>query len=1079
MESGTRKGLIAWFASNGVVANLLMVVILIGGALSLPAIQTEVFPEFSADRITVSVIYPGAAPEEVEEGVCIRIEEAVQGLDEVDRMTSTASEGRCIVNVELLDGADIRNLLGQVKTRVDAISTFPEEAEQPVIQEVVVRNQVINIAVSGPADERTLKGVAEQIREEVVSLPGITQAELSNARPYEVSIEVSERVLRRHGLTFDQVARAIRRSSLDLPGGSIKTGAGEILLRTKSQAYVGEEFRQLTLLSRADGTRVLLGDVARVVDGFAETDQSARFDGQPAVLVQVFRVGGQNALEIAAAVREYVEGKRNQLPDGLKLTTWKDESRTLRSRLDLMIENGIAGLGLVVLTLTLFLRVSLAFWVSLGIPISFLGCLLFMPHLDVSINLMSLFAFIMVLGIVVDDAIVVGENIYSKLEQGVPGLQAAIEGTKEVLVPVSFGIATTMAAFSPLLMVEGPMGRIVQIIPLIVLPTLVFSLVESMLILPHHLSRLKPSESLTRRGFSGFWNRFQDLISGLFKRIIERVYGPFLRAAVEWRYLTAALGVSTLILVLSLILGGRVKFDYVPSVDADNVAAFLTMPYGTSAQTTARALERVERAGSRLREELDPSSAGDGSTSIFRHVLASTGDQPIRVTQNRHRVGVSQYTAPNLGEVDMELAPAEERPLTRDGRPFGSREIADRWRELTGTIPDAVELQFTSSLLFTGETVDVQFSGPDLDHLQEAAGRFKLKLSEYSGVYDIADSFRAGKQEINLKIRPAAESLGLTQADLARQVRQAFHGEEVQRIQRGRDEIKVMVRYPSDQRRSLGQVEEMRIRTPNGGEVPFSVVADSEMSRGFSAIRRVDRNRSISVTADVDPALADANQILDELENDHLPSLVGRFPGMTFSFEGQRKQRSETMRDIFQGFGLALGAIYALLAIPLRSYFQPLLIMSAIPFGLVGAFIGHRILGMDLNMLSVFGIVALAGVVVNDSLVMVDYVNRKRSAGVALREAVLRAGAARFRPIILTSVTTFAGLMPLLMEESPQAQFLIPMAISLAFGIVFSTPVILVLVPCAYMILQDLGRAAGWLLGRRRGGEPGRNVQAG
>ena len=1073
------KGLISWFASNGVVANLLMVVILVGGALALPEIRTEVFPEFSADRITVSVIYPGAAPEEVEEGVCIRIEEAVQDLDEVERIISNASEGRCIVNVEVLDGADIRDLLGQVKTRVDAISTFPEEAEQPAIQEVVVRNQVISIAVSGPADERTLKRVAEQVRDEVVSLPGITQAELSNARPYEISIEISEKTLRRYGLTFDQVAQSIRRSSLDLPGGSIRTRAGEILLRAKSQAYIGEEFRQLTLLSRADGTRVVLGDVARVVDGFAETDQSARFDGQPAVLVQVFRVGGQNALEIAAAVRGYVEEKRNRLPDGLELTTWKDESRTLQSRLDLMISNGIAGLGLVVLTLTLFLRVSLAFWVSLGIPISFLGCLLFMPHLDVSINLMSLFAFIMVLGIVVDDAIVVGENIYSKHEQGMPKLQAAIEGTREMLVPVFFAIVTTIAAFSPLLMLEGPMGKIVRIIPLVVVPTLVFSLVESMLILPYHLSHLRPSESLGRQGLSGFWNRFQDRISGLFKRIIERVYGPFLRAAVEWRYLTTALGVSTLILVVGLILGGRVKFDYVPPVDADNVTAFLTMPYGTSAETTARALEQVERAGSLLREELDSSSAAGDSTSIFRHVLASTGDQPIRVTQNRHRVGVSQYTSPNLGEVDIELAPSEERPLTRDGRPFGSSEIADRWRELTGTIPDAVELQFTASLLFTGETVDVQFSGPDLDQLQEAAARFKLKLSEYSGVYDIADSFRAGKQEVKLKIRPAAESLGLTQADLARQVRQAFYGEEVQRIQRGRDEVKIMVRYPSDQRRSLGQMEEMRVRTPNGGEVPFSVVADSEMSRGFSTIRRVDQNRSINVTADVDPALADANQILDELENEYLPSLVGRFPGMTFSFEGQRKQRSETMKDIFQGFGLALAAIYALLAIPLRSYFQPLLIMGAIPFGLIGAFVGHRIMGMDLSMLSVFGIVALAGVVVNDSLVMVDYVNRRRTAGVPLREAVLRAGAARFRPIFLTTVTTFAGLIPLLMEQSPQAQFLIPMAISLAFGIVFSTPVILVLVPCAYMILQDLGQAAGWLLGRSRMRDQGRNVQAG
>ncbi len=1066
------KGLVSWFASNGVVANLLMVVILVGGALSVSEIRKEVFPEFSADLISVSVLYPGAAPEEVEEGICIRIEEAVQSLPGVKRITSTASEAMGIVNVELLEGTEIRELLDEVKARVDAISTFPEEAEQPVIQEVIVRTQVINVAVSGPADEHTLKRVAEQVRDEVVSLPGITQAELSSARPYEVSIEVSEEVLLRHGLSFDQVAQAVRRSSLDLPGGSVRTQAGEILLRTKSQAYVGEEFRQLTLLSRPDGTRVLLGDVARVVDGFAETDQAARFDGQPAILVQVFRVGGQSALEIAAAVREYVKQKQLQLPEGLTLTTWKDDSRILRSRLDLLIKNGLAGLALVVLTLTLFLRVGLAFWVSLGIPISFLGCLMALPHLDVSINLISLFAFIVVLGIVVDDAIVVGENIFSQYEQGKPKLRAVIDGTQEMMIPVFFAVATTVAAFSPLLMIEGPTGKIMRVIPLVVLPTLVFSLVESLLILPYHLSHLRRSEKLRKRGVSGLWNRFQDLISRLLKRFVKRVYEPLLGLAVEWRYLTAALGVSILVLVVGMILGGRIKFNFFPPVEADNVMAFLTMPQGTPAEITAREMEKVERAATLLREEIDSSSRGDGSSSVFRHVLTSVGEQPTRVIQNRHNGGVSRFSGAHLGEVNIELAPSEERPLSQEGRLFSSTEIGNRWRELTGTIPDAVELTFSASLFAAGAPINVQFSGPDLDQLQEAAHKVKLKLNEYAGVYDIADSFRAGKQEIKLKIHPAAESLGLTQSDLARQVRQAFYGEEVQRIQRGRDEVKIMVRYPSDRRRSLGQMEGMRIRTPDGGEVPFSVVADSELSRGFASIRRVDRNRSISVTAEVDTQRANSNEILAEMESDHLPSLLRQFPGLTYSLEGEQEQQSETLAGLVQGFGVALAAIFVLLAIPLRSYFQPLLIMSAIPFGLVGAFLGHKILGMDLSILSVFGIVALAGVVVNDSLILVDYVNRQRRAGVPLRESILTAGSARFRPIFLTSLTTFAGLTPLLMETSLQAQFLIPMAVSLAFGVVFSSPVILVLVPCTYMILEDLGRAARWLLGRRPGQEP-------
>ncbi len=1066
------KGLVAWFASNGVVANLLMVVILVGGALSITEIRKEVFPEFSTDLISVSVAYPGAAPEEVEEGICIRIEESVQSLAGVKQVTSTASEGMGIVNVAILEGTDARELLDDVKGRVDAISTFPEEAEQPVIQEFIVRNQVINIAVSGPADERTLKRVAEQVRDEVASLPGITQVELSSARPYEVSIEVSEDALLRHGLTFDEVARAVRRSSLDLPGGSVRTEAGEILLRTKSQAYVGEEFRQLTLLSRPDGTRVLLGDVARVVDGFAETDQVARFDGQPAILVQVFRVGRQSALEIAAAVREYVKQKQLQLPEGLTLTTWKDDSRILRSRLNLLIKNGLAGLALVVLTLTLFLRVGLAFWVSLGIPISFMGCLLALPLLDVSISLISLFAFIVVLGIVVDDAIVVGENIFSQYEQGKPKLRAVIDGTQEMMIPVFFAVATTVAAFSPMLMIEGSTGKIMRVIPLVVLPTLVFSLVESLLILPHHLSHLRRSERLRKRGLSGLWNRFQDLISRQLKRFVKRVYEPFLRVAVEWRYLTAALGVATLVMVVGLILGGRIKFNFFPPVEADNVMAFLTMPQGTSAEVTGRALQRVERAALLLREELDSPSQGGGSASVFRHVLASVGEQPARVLQNRQSGNVSQFSGAHLGSVNIELAPSEERPRARDGRLISSTEIANRWRELTGTIPDAVELTYSASIFAAGAPINVQFSGPDLDQLQEAARRFKLKLNEYAGVYDIADSFRAGKQEVKLKIRPAAESLGLTQADLARQIRQAFYGEEVQRIQRGRDEVKIMVRYPSDRRRSLGQMEEMRIRTPEGGEVPFSVVADSELSRGFATIRRVDRNRSVSVTAEVDTQRANSNEILAELESGYLPSMLRQFPGLTYSLEGEQEQQSETIDGLLQGFGIALAAIFGLLAIPLRSYFQPLLIMSAIPFGLVGAFWGHRILGMDLSILSIFGIVALAGVVVNDSLILVDYVNRQRRAGVPLQESILTAGSARFRPIFLTSVTTFAGLTPLLMETSLQAQFLIPMAVSLAFGVVFSSPVILVLVPCTYMILEDLGRAARWLLGRPPVQEP-------
>ncbi len=1051
------KTAVAWFASNGVAANLLMFLILAGGLVILPQIKEEVFPEFSTDLVNISVLYPGAAPEEVEEGVCVRIEEAIQSLTGVKRITSTASENLGLVNVELMDGTDVRELLDDVKARVDAIDTFPEEVEQPIIQELIVRNQVINIAVSGRADEGTLKSLAEQVREEIASLPGITQVELSNARPYEVSIEVSEEALRRWGISFDQVAQAVRRSSLDLPGGSLKTEGGEILLRAKGQAYLGGEFEELALLTRQDGTRILLGDVATVVDGFAETDQSARFDGEPAVLVQVYRVGEQRALEIAQTVRSYVTGAQKRMPEGIRLTTWKDDSLVLESRLELLMKNGLAGLALVVIALTLFLRIGLAFWVSLGIPISFLGCFLVLPFLDVSVNLISLFAFIVVLGIVVDDAIVVGENIYAHHERGEPGLTAAINGANEMMVPIVFAILTTIAAFGPLLLVEGSTGKIMQVIPLVVIPTLVFSLVESLFILPAHLRHLKRQEK--KGGIGGLWNRFQGSIGGALKSFVRVIYLPLLKWALEWRYLTVAVGVSTLLLVAGVVVGGWVKFTFFPAVEADNVIAFLTMPQGTPADATAKILNRIERSAEIVRSELESTSSEGEERRVFQHILTSVGEQPMRVMQSRHGGdGVSRFTAPHLGEVNIELVPSEERTGT------SSVQLADRWRELTGPIPDAVELTFSSSLFSTGEPINVQLSGPYLELLQAGADDLKTHLAQYPGVYDITDSFRAGKQEVKLKIRPAAETLGLTLSDLARQVRQAFYGEEAQRIQRGRDEVKVMVRYPAHQRRSLGDLEKMRIRSASGREVPFSTVASSELGRGFATIRRIDRNRSISVTAEVDETKATANEILTDLEGSFLPQLVQKYPRLNYSLEGQQRQQRDTLGSLMNGFAMAMIIIYVLLAIPLKSYGQPLIIMAAIPFGLVGAVLGHVLMGLNLTILSMFGIVALAGVVVNDSLILVDYVNRQRRAGIALFEAVQESGSARFRPIFLTSLTTFAGLTPLLMEKSLQAKFLIPMAVSLAFGVAFSTLIILFLVPAAYLIMEDV---IGLFPGRR------------
>ena len=1047
------KSLIAWFAQNTVAANLLMFVILVAGLVTIPYIKQEVFPEFSTDLIVVSVPYPGAAPEEIEESINARIEERIGGLEGVKRITSTAAEGMGAITVEALPGVDVRALLNDVKSEVDAIDTLPVESEEPTIRELVPRHHVISVAIQGNADERTLKRLGDRIRDELSARPDITQVELINARPYEISIEVSEETLRRHGLTFDEVARAVRSSSFDLPGGSIKSEGGEILLRTKGQAYTGNEFAGLVLMTRPDGTRLYLSDIAEVVDGFADTDQSAEFDGEPAVLVKVFRVGEQSALKIADSVKSYIEDARTRVPDGITLTAWDDNTEVLRGRLATLRRNGLQGLLLVFLTLALFLQLRIALWTTAGIPLAFLGTLWLMPHLGVSINVLSLFSFILVLGIVVDDATVIGENVFKHRERGVAGLQAAVEGTQEVAIPVIFGVLTTVAVFLPMFGLPGVMGKIMSVFPSVVIPTLLFSLIESQLILPAHLRHAVVDWKGEEHGLAAIWKRVQTAVGNGLGRFIERVYRPGLEIALEWRYSVASAALAFLVITGATFAAGWIKMSFFPEVEADNVVAELTMPRGTSREKTAEVLDRLVAAVDELRTEFGP-RAGSAGVAI-KHVLASLGDQPVRSAQSR--TGSQANSGAHIGEVNLQLAPAEERE-------FASAEVASRWREIVGPIADVTELTFTSSLFQAGDPIDIELSATDLGQLRSAADRLKAALGGYAGVFDVADSFRPGKQEIKLAIKPEAEALGLTLQDLARQVRQAFYGEEAQRVQRGREDIKVMVRYPAAERRSLVDIERMRIRTLDGDEVPFSTVADLDLGRGYATIDRVDRRRVVAVTADVDPKSANANEVLAALNETILPQLRSDYPGLRVSLEGEQREQRETFEALQRGFLVALLVIYALIAVPLGSYIQPLIVMSAIPFGISGAIWAHQMLGMDLSFLSVFGIVALTGVVVNDCLVLVDYVNRSRGTDDPVAIAVRNAGEQRFRPILLTSLTTFAGLTPLLLERSLQAQFLIPMAVSLGFGVLFATGVSLVLVPCNYLILEDV-RA---LLRRRR-----------
>ncbi len=1031
--------MIAWFARNGVAANLLMAVIVFLGLYSLfNLIPLEVFPEFQRDVVNVQMQYRGATPAEVEEGVVIRVEEAIADLQGIKEITSNANEGTARVRIELAKGYDPRDLLEDIKNRVDAISTFPDDTERPTYSVQQFRREVISVAVSGDLAEQELRELGEQVRDDLVALPEITQVELTAVRPYEIAIEVSESDLERYGLTFDELAQAIRRSSVDLPAGSIKTTGGEILLRTKGQAYVKEEFERLVVLTRSDGTRLTVGDVATVRDGFEEEPLYAQFNGRRAVIIEIYRVGEQSAIELAAAVREYVAKAADRLPAGVNIDFWRDRSRIVKARLNTLARSAMQGGLLIFLILTLFLRLSVAVWVCVGIPISFMGALALMPHLDVTINIVSLFAFIVVLGIVVDDAIVTGENIYTHLKRGRDPTLAAIDGTEEVAVPVTFGILTTVVAFVPLLMIGGQRGPIFAQIPLIIIPVLLFSLVESKLILPAHMKHIRMDRD-HRKGPGSLWGLQTRVADGL-ENAVRSYYQPLLQMALRRRYLTLALFVAGSVVILAFVFSGRTGYTFFPRVQSETARATLQMNVGTPVEVTTQNIDRMTQAARRLQAKYRDAGSGQ---SVIRNILSSVGYASGGFNPSR---GGGQS---HVGQVSLELDPPEDRLVD-----ITTSALVREWRQEIGTIAGAKELTFRAEIGRGGDPIDVQLTGSDFEVLAGVAERIKERLREYPGVFDIQDTFDDGKEEIKLTIKPQAELLGLTAEDLGRQVRHAFFGQEAQRIQRGRNDVRVMVRYPAQERRSVNSLQDMRIRTADGTAVPFADVADAKVGQGFAIIRRVDRNRAVNVRADINKEKADANQIAADLRL-FVDDLVGEYPGVRYTLEGEQREQRETSGSLMVGALLILFALYCLLAIPFRSYVQPLIVMGIIPFSVVGAILGHMIMGMNLSITSIMGILALAGVVVNDSLVLVDYVNRRRREGSGLFDAVSVAGVARFRPILLTSLTTFFGLSPLILEKSTQAQFLIPMAVSLGFGILFATFITLLLIPVCYLVLED------------------------
>lgn len=1037
------NGLIAWFARNTVAANLTMVAIILTGLMTVGTLRQEVVPNIIMDTAMVTVVYPGASPEEVEKGVIMRIEKEVQGLAGVDQVKATANEGVGLVTIDFLEGENRQEMLDDIKAAIDRIDNFPANTEEPEVILLELNKRVMNIAVWGDADQKTLREAARIVEDQLIQQPDISLVRLTNAPDYEISIEVSETALRRYQLTFDEVVAAVRMGSIDIPGGGIKTIGGEILLRSEGQAYQGAEFAALPLRTLPNGTRLLIGDVATVVDTFVESDQSNRFNGNPAVILEIKRVGNQEALVMGDQVLEALELAQKQLPEGIFLDKINDETLLLRGRLDLMLRNGQQGLLLVLIALALFLRLRLAMWVTLGIPIAFLGATILMPSMGSSVNLISLFGFIVVLGIVVDDAIIVAENVHEHRQRGKSGLQAAIEGTQEMAKPVVFAVLTTMAAFVPMMLMPGNMGQFSRQIPLVVIAVLVFSLVESLLILPAHLTHI-PADKANEK--LGPWGRLQALVNRGLDGFLERLYKPALDFTLRHRYLVVAIGIALFLSTVGYVQSGRIKFNFFPPMEADNVIGELQMPLGTPLAVTEAGIQRFEQAAMELQAELFNAEG----KPLIRTITTAVGAQPLKAaTQSNGGTYTPANTGGHLAEVNLELLSAEEREL-------GGKEILALWSERVGQIPGAEEISFSSDLMAADGDVHIQFAGPDMEVLRMAAEELKQRMTSVAGVIRVRDTFREGKREFKLELTPAGEALGFRMADLGRQVRQAFYGEEAQSIQRNRDEVDVMVRYPRKERESLATLENMRLRTRAGAEVPLSVAAEASLGRGYSKIDRLNRRRSMSVLADIDKEATTPDEVLASLTAEFLPDLLLRYPTLSYTLEGQQKEQSEFMGALMRIMSLSLLAIFVLLAIPLKSYVQPLIIMSAIPFGLIGAVGGHALLGYDLAIFSLIGVVALSGIVINDSLVMMDLINREREKGVPLQQAVRDSGVRRFRAIMLTTLTTFLGLTPLLLEKSLQAKFLIPMAVSVAFGVVFATLITLLIVPSLYLILEDV-----------------------
>ena len=1022
-----QKGLIAWFAHNHVAANLMMLIIIVAGTFSAYTITKRSQPDIDINYIQVKMAYPGASPADVETGILLQIESAMEGIDGIESISASANEGAGIVNLEINEDFDINEILNEVKVNIDSILTFPIQAEPAITSRIIIREDAMRLAIYGDINPASQKELAQSIRNELLELPNINSIRIEGDRNYEIIIEVSKDTLLKYGLTLDDIAQRISFSSLDLPAGSLETVGGEIILRTQAIAYKFQDFNEIILMTTDDGTILRVEDIATVIDGFEDVESYARFDGQPSIELAIETTNNQNVLEVTETIRSFVEKRRASLPEGINMDVWADTSFYLKDRLDMMTVNMLMGAFLVFLLLTLFLEIKLAFWVIVGIPICFLGAFVFMPTLGIDLNLMSLFGFIMVLGIVVDDAIIIGESAHHSMTKYGHSMDSVVHGANRVAKPATFGVLTTIVAFMPLMMINGAMSSFIEAIGGVVILCLIFSLVESKLILPSHLVHFGKSNP------QAMLNRLQAKCNGGLQYLVARFYRPLLETCIRSRYTTLASFVGVLILSIGLIYGGIIRVVFLPEIPSDFIQINVTMVDGSPERQTREVIDRIEEAALSINGQFEflDVETNQISTKILDHLLV-----------------VGTGAAAGIAIIELDKDVAGQVDLT---------DVNEYMREYIGIMPGVKSIVFSSATSFGGSAISYRLTSTNSEDLNAAAAELETQLYTYTGLINISNAAVSSIDELHLHILPRAEVMGLNLNDISSQVRSAFYGAQAQRLQRGDDELKVMVRYPESERISIHDLENTYIRTNQGEAVPFTSVADFDLEQGYAKIIRVDGKRSVALTADSVGTIVEPAEIATDLQADFFPQLFSRYPSVGLETDGGLSLTSDLYTDMIRGMIFALFGIYALLAVPLRSYMQPLIIMGVIPFGIVGAIFGHIVVGMPLNFLSALGIIALSGVVVNDSIILIDYINKSKGK-MSILDSVLNAGSSRFRAILLTSLTTFIGLLPILLETSLQAQYLIPMATSLAFGILFATVITLLLIPCLYVILEDFGR---------------------